>query len=154
MNLQQFQAENPDLWPNVEEWIREGWGVTDSVDITALMVAAALQKEADFQDGCVERGESAASYPIRLRHLAGQLARTASDCLGSPDTDKSGAILAVRNFQIIGCLDPAQYEGAEAEWPHGWAHMMDGPAFDQIDVELLSEDMAQAYIGHFRPQHI
>ena len=25
MNLQQFQEDNPDLWPAVREWIREGW---------------------------------------------------------------------------------------------------------------------------------
>ena len=117
------------------------------------MVAAALEKEAITQDACVAAGESDPSYPIRLRQLAGRLARTVSESLGPlpPDTNMPSVILAVRDFHIIGCLDLAHYEGAEADWPHGWAELLDGPAFDQIDMELLSEEMAQAYIEHFKP---
>ena len=88
MNLQQFQQEHPDLWPAVQEWIRGGWGVNDDVEITALMVAAALEKEAITQDTCVAAGDSDASYPIRLRQLAGQLAKAASVRLEPSDTVK------------------------------------------------------------------
>jgi hypothetical protein len=82
VNLNLFQHEHPDLWSAVQEWIREGWGVNDDVEISPLMVAAALEKEAITQDACVAAGESDPSYPVRLRRLAGQLATTASVCLG------------------------------------------------------------------------
>lgn len=74
MHLEQFAAKNPDLWAAVQEWIREGWGVSDDMEISALMVAAALEKEARTQDECVKSGESAAEYPKRLRLLAVSLA--------------------------------------------------------------------------------
>ncbi len=53
------------------EWLHEGWGLTD--EPSPEQIAAALFMEARDQDGCVERGESAASYPVRLRELAYQI---------------------------------------------------------------------------------
>ena len=106
MNLQQLQQQNPNLWPAVQEWIRDGWGVDDSVEITPLMVAAALEKEANFQDGCVAAGDSNASYPIRLRQLAGQLAGTA--IAGFAETHTQGekalqlALSILESFQEAG----------------------------------------------------
>ena len=82
MDLKTFQQENAELWSAVQEWIRDGWGVGDEIEISPLMVAAALEKEAVTQDSCVAARDSDASYPIRLRQLASQLARTASIELG------------------------------------------------------------------------
>ena len=129
MDLKTFQQENPDLWPAVQEWIGDGWGVHEDIEITPLMVAAALEKEAITQDACVAAGESDPSYPVRLRRLAGQLARTASMCLAPlpPEPISPSVILALSQFQIIGCLDAAEYESAEADWPHGWSHYTGGP---------------------------
>lgn len=62
-------------------------------------------------------------------------------------------IMAFSNFRIVGCLDTAEYQGAEHPYPHGWAELLaQGIRFDQVDVELPSEEMARAYIEHFKPQ--
>jgi hypothetical protein len=59
--------------------------------------------------------------------------------------------MALANFQIAGCLDPAEYKGAEYPWPHGWKELLaSGIQFDQVDVDLPSDEMAQAYVNHFR----
>ncbi len=79
MTLKEFREQNDDLYPAAVEWILDGWGYSgDEEDITPLMFAAALEKEANFQDGYVARGESTdASFPKRLRQLACELATTA-----------------------------------------------------------------------------
>jgi hypothetical protein len=62
-------------------------------------------------------------------------------------------ILAMSNFQVVGCLDTAVYQGAEHTWPHGWKHLLDqGVSFDQVDAEMPSEEMARAYIERFKPK--
>jgi hypothetical protein len=77
MTLEEFRKIE-DIYPNAVEWILEGLGYAgDEEEISALMFAAALQKEASFQDGCVERKESHESYPSRLRRIACELARGA-----------------------------------------------------------------------------
>lgn len=64
-----------------------------------------------------------------------------------------GVIMAFSNFRIVGCLDPATYEGAECPWPNGWKDLLDrGVAFDLVDVDLPSEEMANAYIERFKPR--
>jgi hypothetical protein len=78
MTLKEFREQNDDLYPAAVEWILDGWGYSgDEEDITPLMFAAALEKEANSQDGYVARGESDASFPKRLRQLACELATTA-----------------------------------------------------------------------------
>jgi hypothetical protein len=74
MTLNQFRNDEPDLWAAAQEWIGDGWGVCHDVEISALMVAAALEKEALTQDHCVTKGDSDPSFPKRLRQLAIQLA--------------------------------------------------------------------------------
>ena len=67
----------------------------------------------------------------------------------------TSVILALSNFGIAGCLDPAQYKGAEHKWPHGWKELTDrGISFDQVDVDLPGEDMAEAYLDHFSIKNI
>ena len=170
MNLKQFQEENPDLWPAVKTWVLEGWGVSEDVEISPFMVAAALEKEATTQDECVREGTSHPSFPVRLRQYAINLAVEEAERLSQDNTSRyrelhpaefrsdaiafggSSVILAVQDFKIIGCLDPAKYEGAEANWPHGWAELIAlSNLFDQIDVELPSKAMLEAYIEHFKP---
>ena len=61
-------------------------------------------------------------------------------------------ILAIADLQIIGCLVPSLYEGPEYPHPHGWGELLDREiTFDQVDVDLLSEEMAQAFIAHYTP---
>lgn len=65
--LHKVEAEDG-LISNAREWCNEGWGLEDEPQPEQL--AAALFMEAADQDVCVERGESDASYPIRLRTVA------------------------------------------------------------------------------------
>jgi hypothetical protein len=66
-----------------------------------------------------------------------------------------GVIMALSNFRIVGCLDPATYKGAEYPWPNGWQDLLDrGVTFDQVDVDLPSKEMASAYIQQFRPRGV
>ena len=62
-----MQHKTPIYGPPSKSGFGEGWGVSDEMEISALMVAAALEKEARTQDECVKSGESAAEYPKRLR---------------------------------------------------------------------------------------
>lgn len=66
--MDELERDNPDLFASAREWIQEGWGYNG--DISPLMIAAALEKEALTQDKCVVDGDNAVSFPRRLRHLA------------------------------------------------------------------------------------
>ena len=59
---------NPDLAFAWRDWIANGWGLND--EPSPEQIAAALLMEANTQDSCVIDGESAASYPLRLRRVA------------------------------------------------------------------------------------
>ena len=70
-------------------------------------------------------------------------------------SDATDVILAISNFQIVGCLYPAQYRGAEEPWPHGWAELLNrGIQFDQVDVDLPSAEMAAVFVEHFKPSGV
>jgi hypothetical protein len=56
------------LIENAKEWIAVGWELKD--DPTPEQLAAAMLMEADDQDGCVARNESAPEYPVFLRRFA------------------------------------------------------------------------------------
>jgi len=64
----------------------------------------------------------------------------------------SSIIVALSNFKIVGCVDAKDYRGAEHSYPHGWKELTDqGVKFDQVDIDLPSQEMAQAYVNHFNP---
>jgi hypothetical protein len=68
-------------------------------------------------------------------------------------TNMHGVIMALSNFRIVGCLNSATYRGAEHPWPNGWKDLLDrGVTFDQVDVDLPSKEMANAYIERFKPR--
>jgi hypothetical protein len=168
-----FKEEDADLWVAVQEWIMEGWGFSGGpADITPLMAATALEMEARTQDKCVEEKTSDPSFPIRLRQIAVNLAmevveqlretsgiqyrRAFPEQMRDPSDEMGAVILAIQDNQIIGCLDARTYQGVDAAWPHGW---MDTIAkhtnrFDQVDVDLLSAEMAAAMIEHYKPGNI
>ena len=61
-------------------------------------------------------------------------------------------VMAFSNFQVIGCVDALNYKGAEYSYPHGFGELLEKDAsFDVVDVDLPSEEMASAYIKHFKP---
>ena len=63
----------------------------------------------------------------------------------------TSVIMAFSDCKLVGCLDPAEYEGAEHPSPHGWKELIDrGITFDQVDVDLPSEEMARHFLDHFR----
>jgi len=68
----QLKTEHTSLFDAAAEWVCEGWGVRadESCFPTPEQLAAAMLMEAGGQDGYVERGESDASYPKRLREVA------------------------------------------------------------------------------------
>lgn len=68
MTLKEFKKKEKALWQNVQEWIREGWQ-TD-INITPLLAAEALLREASTQDQCIVINESDRAYPTHLRKLA------------------------------------------------------------------------------------
>ncbi|MCE9552569.1 MAG: hypothetical protein K8T91_04215 [Planctomycetes bacterium] len=70
--LEQLQKEHPSLFNAAAEWVCEGWGVREDVSRfpSPEQLAAAMLMEARDQDGCVERGESDASFPKLLREVA------------------------------------------------------------------------------------
>lgn len=93
-----------------------------------------------------------ATYPNARDYAVRFVDQTFDEYLGSkPKKTSPSVILAVADCQIIGCVDPGKYEGAEAAWPHGWAELLNGPAFDQVDVELCDEFMVKAFLDHYRP---
>lgn len=60
-------------------------------------------------------------------------------------------ILAISNFQLVGCLELQWYHSAEAEWPHGWKELLDkNIQFEQVDAEFDAK-MAEDYVAHFNP---
>ncbi len=73
--LKRLEAENEDLFECARDVILNGWEYAgEKNDISPLMVAAALEKEAKTQDECVREGVSAASFPVRLRRVAALIA--------------------------------------------------------------------------------
>ena len=96
MTLEHLEKQNTDLFSAAREWITEGWGFEG--DITPLMIAAALEKEALTQDECVKAGESDASFPVRLRRLAADIASMEVDCLRSKAT--SNPKLSESGFEL------------------------------------------------------
>lgn len=61
-------------------------------------------------------------------------------------------VMAFSNFQIVGCIDTLNYNGVEYSYPQGFKELLDkGIPFDVVDVNLPFEEMASAYIKHFKP---
>lgn len=61
-------------------------------------------------------------------------------------------VLALCNFQVIGCVGDDTYRGAEHAWPFGFGNLMaQHYVFTVIDADLLDPNMAAEYIRHFRP---
>ena len=72
--LKRLEKQNQDLFALACDVILDGWDFSgERADITPVMIAAALEKEAIPQDACVAEGTSAKSYPPRLRRLAADI---------------------------------------------------------------------------------
>ena len=62
------------------------------------------------------------------------------------------SVVAFHNCEIIGVVDTAQYEGAEAAHPHGFSHLLAaGIGFDVVDVDFPTEAMATAMVDKYAP---
>ena len=73
--MERLRKENEDLFEVSVEWILDGWEYSgEREDISPLMIAAALEKEAITQDQCVKEGVSHPSFPVRLRRVAALIA--------------------------------------------------------------------------------
>lgn len=67
----------------------------------------------------------------------------------------SSVILAIKNGEIIGALDPAQYKSADEPHPFGWKELLDADInFDQVDLDCVSDEQSQAILKRYQPHKL
>ena len=72
--IERLETQNQDLFALARDVILDGWDFSgERADITPVMIAAALEKEALTQDACVAEGTSDKSFPLLLRRLAAEI---------------------------------------------------------------------------------
>lgn len=127
---QYLDSVEPGISQNVSEWIAEGWQL--ETDPTPEQIVAALLMEASFQDGCVEKGESSACYPKRLRNMARHILQVTHPSLGIVDDE-----IEIDLDEII--AEDERYRKMIFDRAVAYAHRI----YDELDDESLVSEIYQ-----------